>query len=80
LFRWQGKTYRDADDGLFLVVPNPLNPGHALYCFVANSCVQLWQMTRRYQPLPVWALFKGEQITERGYLPAGHFVLELSGK
>jgi hypothetical protein len=80
LFRWQGKTYGNADDGLFLAVPNPLNATHALHCFVANSCVQLWQMTKRYQPLPAWALFKGEQITERGYLPAGHLVLELSGK
>ena len=78
-FRWQGKTYANAEDGLFLVAPNPLNPERALYCFVANSGVQLWQMTRRYQPLPVWALFKGDQIVERGYLPAGHLVVSLSG-
>jgi len=79
-FRWQGKTFGNADDGLFLVAPNPLNPERAVYCFVANSGVQLWQMTRRYQSLPVWALFKGEQIVERGFLPAGNLVLPLSEK
>jgi hypothetical protein len=79
-FRWQGKTFGNADDGLFLVAPNPFNPERAVYCFVANSGVQLWQMTRRYQSLPVWALFKGEQIVERGFLPAGNLVLPLSEK
>ena len=79
-FRWQGKLYGSADDGLFLAAPNPLNPERALYFFVANSGVQLWQMTRRYQGLPVWALFKGEKIVDRGYLPAGHLVSDLSGE
>ncbi len=78
-FRWQGRTYGNSDDGLFLVVPNPSNPARALYCFVANSDLQLWQMTRRYQPLPVWAVFKGEHIIERGYLPAARFILPLAG-
>ncbi len=79
-FRWHGKGFGSADDGLFLAVPNPLNPERALYCFVANSGVQLWQMTRRYQGLPVWALFKGEKIVERGYLPASHLMCDVSGK
>ncbi len=78
-FRWQGKVFGNSDDGLFLAAPNPWKPDRTVYCFVANSGVQLWQMTRRYQPLPVWALFKGDQVIERGFLPAAHLTISFSG-
>lgn len=72
-FRWRGTTYGNPDDGLFVAGANPWNPSRAVYCFVANSPLQLWQMTKRYQALPAWGLFKGEQVVGRGFSadPAG---------
>jgi hypothetical protein len=79
-FVWRGTKYAQPDDGLFLAAPNPYNGRKFVYLFVANSAVQLWQMTRRYQPLPVWALFKGEQVNSRGVLPAKQSVVDLTGE
>jgi hypothetical protein len=79
MFRWQGKMYVNPNDGLFVAAANPYNPSRAVYCFIANSALQLYWMTRRHQPLPAWALFKGEQVTERGYLPPTQLVVNLTG-
>lgn len=75
-FRWQQKTYGEADDGLFVALPNPLNPVKAVYLFCGNSALEVYQMTKRFQGLPSWAIWKGDQPIERGYLfpedsPAG---------
>jgi len=67
-FRWRGKLYAEPDDGMFVACANPDSPGRNIYLFVSNSALQQYQMTKRYQPLPSWALFKGEQVVERGYL------------
>jgi hypothetical protein len=64
---WNGRTYGDPDDGAILVYPNPFNPGRAVYLILANSALQLYQMTKAYQPVPSWAIFKGDQIVEKGY-------------
>ena len=67
MFRWQGKTYADADDGLVVVKPNPANPKRVVYCFIANSSLQLYHMTKRHTALPSWGLFKGETLVDKGY-------------
>jgi hypothetical protein len=72
-FIWQGTKYSDPDDGLFVAASNPFNPARNVYLFVSNSALQQYQMTRRYQSLPSWAVFKGDQVVERGY----HSVPEL---
>jgi hypothetical protein len=79
MFRWQGKTYASPDDGLFFAAANPYNRSRAVYCFVANSELQLYWMTRRHQPLPAWALFKGEQVADRGFPPPAQMIVNLSG-
>jgi hypothetical protein len=67
-FRWQGKTYGRPDDGLALALPNPYNPKRALYLYVANSGLQLWQMTRTYhRNLQGWALFRGGDVGTKGF-------------
>jgi hypothetical protein len=67
LFRWRGKAYTEPDDGIFVACANPYAPGRVIYLFVGNSALQQYQMTKRYQPMPSWAVFKGENIVERGY-------------
>ncbi|MBN1204230.1 MAG: hypothetical protein JXB05_04830 [Myxococcaceae bacterium] len=67
-FRWQGKTYGRADDGLALALPNPWNPQRVLYLYVANSALQLWHMTRSFQRgLQSWALFRGPEVSSKGF-------------
>jgi hypothetical protein len=66
-FRWQGKTYSSAEDGVFTAFPHPVIPARVVYLFHANSALQLYQMTKRHQPLPSWGIFRGENVVERGY-------------
>jgi hypothetical protein len=73
-FSWKGKVHGDPDEGLFFALPNPANPGRAAYVFLSNSALQLHVMTRRHQSLPGWALFKGEQVQEKGYFAAEAFT------
>ncbi|MFP2925574.1 C45 family autoproteolytic acyltransferase/hydrolase, partial [Pyxidicoccus sp. 3LG] len=67
-FRWQGKTYGRPDDGLAMALPNPWNPKRALYLYVANSGLELWQMTRTFQRgLQGWARFQGSDVSAKGF-------------
>ncbi len=68
LFRWQGGTYAEPDDGLFVALPNPWNRSRAVYWFIGNSALELSSMLKRPAGLPGWARFKGEQVVERGYV------------
>jgi hypothetical protein len=77
-FRWQGKTYGDEDDGLIVVYPNPYNREKVVYLIIANSSLQLYQMTRKYRRLPSWALCKGEKIVNKGYHPVGRYHITFS--
>jgi hypothetical protein len=77
LFRWKEKTFADPDDGLFAVYPNPFNTRRVVYLFIGNSALELYQMTRRWTPLPSWAIFKGDQVVDRGYHGAEHCEVEL---
>ncbi len=72
-FRWQGKTFARPDDGLLVVAANPWNPKKALYLFLANSAGQLYQMTKKWQVLPSWAVFRGDQVKEKGYHRVARF-------
>jgi hypothetical protein len=71
-FRWRGRTYGSAEDGLFAVFPSPQNPAKVVYMFLANSALQLYQMTKRHQPMPQWSIFKGDQSVEKGFDDVGH--------
>jgi hypothetical protein len=78
LFRWRGRTFAGADDGIVLVLPNPYNPEKVLYLFYANSAMQLYQMTKSYsRGVPSWAIYKGDRIVDSGYHPVDRFVMEL---
>jgi hypothetical protein len=44
---------------------------------IANSALQLFQMTRSFQPLPAWALFRGVSVVERGYHHPEAFRIDL---
>ncbi|HPC82385.1 MAG TPA: C45 family autoproteolytic acyltransferase/hydrolase [Thermoanaerobaculaceae bacterium] len=78
-FRFRGRTYGHPDDGLYLVVPNPYNPKRTLYLVAANSAIQLWRMTKAYQPtLPNWAIARGDEIQEQGFFDPERFAFELA--
>ena len=79
-FRFQGRTWAAADEGLYLVLPNPYNPKRTLYLVVANSALQLWRMTKAYQPaLPGWAVAKGDEVKEQGFFDPQRFVIDVGG-
>jgi hypothetical protein len=77
-FEWQGRSYGEPDDGLFLVLPNPYNPDRVMYVIAANSGMELYHMTETYhRGIPQWALFKGDEIVDSGYYDRPGFVIEL---
>lgn len=78
LFRWRGRTYAEPDDGLVLVLANPLDPDRVLYLVIANSALQLHRMTESYRrDLPQWARFEGGVVVERGWHEPEGYVIEL---
>lgn len=66
-FEWKGKIYSSPDDGLFMAISNPFNKKRTWYIFLANSAMEIYQMTKRYQTFPSWAIFKSEKIVEKGF-------------
>jgi len=74
MFRFNNKTYADSDDGIILTVANPFNPKKALYLVIANSALELYQMTKKYQSMPAWVLFKGDKLVDKGYHTAFEFT------
>ncbi|HUI65457.1 MAG TPA: hypothetical protein VL126_11490 [Bacteroidota bacterium] len=66
-YRWRERTFGEADEGLFFAAANPFSASKAAYAFCANSALEAYLMTKRFQALPSWALWKGDQIVERGY-------------
>jgi hypothetical protein len=77
-FSWNGQVYGQENDGLVLVCPSPYNPQRMVTLIVANSALQLFQMTKAYQPLPAWALFRGETVVEKGYHYPAAFTIDLT--
>ena len=68
LFKYQGKTYNKPDDGLVLVMPSPYNKEKILYLFIANSELQLHDMTMGYRRgMAVWNIYKGKKLVDTGY-------------
>jgi hypothetical protein len=77
-FFWNGLVYGHESDGLVVVCPSPYNPQRMVTLIVANSALQLFQMTKAYQSLPSWAIFRGEKIIERGYHYSPAFSIDLT--
>jgi hypothetical protein len=43
---------------------------------LANSPLQLHEMTKTYRPgLPAWAVFRGEKVEKEGHFPVERFSL-----
>jgi len=78
-FRWRGKTYGNSEDGLAVALPNPWNPKRMLYLYLANSGLELWHMTRAFQPgkLQGWALFKNGEVSAKGFHDIDALSVEL---
>lgn len=74
-FRFRGRVYGRADQGLFLALPSPFGRGRLVYLFAGNSALQLHEMTKAYLlGLPAWAVFEGEEAKQQGYLEEPAFV------
>jgi hypothetical protein len=78
-FSWNGRVYAHENDGLVVVMPSPFDKGRMVTLVIANSALQLFQMTKVFQPLPAWALFRGGSVVEKGYHPPQEFAIELAG-
>jgi len=75
-FRFQGQTYADERDGLYLALPSPFAPERVLHVVLANSPLQLHEMTKAYRPgTPAWAVFRGEKVEKEGHFPVERFSL-----
>ncbi|HZW38728.1 MAG TPA: C45 family autoproteolytic acyltransferase/hydrolase [Ignavibacteriaceae bacterium] len=75
-FEWNGKKYNNNDDGFFAAIPNPLNPEKAIYIYVSNSALELFNMTKNLNRIPSWGIFKKDQLVDKGYnLPAGTTII-----
>jgi hypothetical protein len=75
-FRWMDHAYGASDDGLFIAAPNPFNPSKAVYLVIGNSALEVFQMTKTLPRIPQWAVFKKDQITEKGYFPLEQTALK----
>jgi hypothetical protein len=79
-FRFQGVTYAGEADGLYLALPSPFAPQRVLHVVLANSPLQLHEMTKTYRPgLPAWAVFRGEKVEKEGHFPPERFELTAKG-
>jgi hypothetical protein len=79
-FEWNGKLFSSPDDGLFLAISNPFNKDRVWYIFLANSALELYHMTKRYQILPTWAIFKGEKVLDKGFAEEKDFSIKFRDK
>ncbi len=71
VFTWQGKSHTSTNEGLAVVLPNPHNPRRMVTLIAANSALQLYQMTKALPRFPQWALFRDDQVVDRGYHDTG---------
>ncbi|HEX2868988.1 MAG TPA: C45 family autoproteolytic acyltransferase/hydrolase [Ignavibacteriales bacterium] len=79
VFNWNGKVYGSSDDGLFAAYPNPYNPKKTVYLFISNSALELYHMTKNLYRMPQWAVFKKDQIVEKGYHVPSAMQVTLTG-
>ncbi len=71
-FRWMGRLYARSDEGLLLALPDPEHPERAVFLYLANSALELYEMTRLYTAgLPSWVRFQRGEIKEQGHYPVG---------
>ena len=75
VFSWQNFQGNASDQGLFLALPNPWNSDKAVYLFISNSALELYQMTRDRYSLPSWALFRGDKIEEKGFHGNNNYII-----
>ena len=67
-FFWQGALHGEADEGQVLSLPNPWNPKRVMTVILANSALQLYEMTRRYtRGMAGWNLFRGGRLVSSGH-------------
>ena len=77
-FRFQGRTYADERDGLYLALPSPFGARRVLHVVLANSPLQLHEMTKAYRAgLPAWAVFRGEKVEREGHFAPEGFEIAL---
>lgn len=78
-FRFQGRTFADERDGLYLALPSPFAPQRVLHVLLANSPLQLHEMTKTYRAgLPAWAVFRGEKVERDGHFAPDRFDLAVN--
>jgi len=66
-FYFQNKLYNQEDDGLVLVLPSIFNHQRFMLLIIANSSLQLYQMTKNFLPPLQWGIFKKDRLSEQGF-------------
>ena len=65
-------------DGLYLALPSPFARERVLHVVLANSPLQLHEMTKAYRAgLPAWAVFRGEKVEREGHFAPEGFDIPL---
>jgi hypothetical protein len=78
-FRFQGRTYADERDGLYLALPSPFAKERVLHVVLANAPLQLHEMTKTYRAgLPAWAVFREEKVVREGHFPPDGFEIDIA--
>jgi hypothetical protein len=78
-FRFQGRTFADERDGLYLALPSPFAPQRVVHVLMANSPLQLHDMTKTYRAgTAAWAVFRGEKVEKEGHFPPERFDLAVN--
>jgi hypothetical protein len=80
-FYFQGELYPRKDQGLIYVTPNPYNQKKRAILIIANSALQLYKMTGRWnKEIQSWAIFKNEKIQSQGIHPILRYRFSLENQ
>ncbi len=74
-FYFQNRAYGDPQDGLIMVLPSIYNPQRFMMLIVANSALELYQLTKSFFSSGQWALFKNDRLLQKGFFSDEQYTI-----